>query len=597
MSNAIEITELNLDKLSFHKMMEDYCFTKSKRLAELLDLPYRPDIEGAYMPPEREDSYFQHNDKSSYHIVQWNPRTMESRTVRNYRRDCLARWLRERYSDSYLELKSLPDEEIKCDVLIISFPLSISSVKKLVKAKRTVYDRTDNWRHCSNKEAAVNDILAADIADKITCSSSYLMLNDKCILAENRGTRYDVSYKGDIDRYAYIGRHSDKVDYEWMSSLGKEVDLYGDFAGMPSYPHLHLKGTLEEPELVERLTHYKAGLIAFVDNEWTKGMLPIKLYNYVNAGLEVIVHNCPMAEEALKKGLMQEDWNDTFSKIVGNDISLVSKREGFSIWWSLSLACNFNCGYCCQRKSKKQYNADVDKVSRKLSELIRNDIKWNKYQISLLGGEPALFDLHTILRNLSEAGKPISVSVLTNFSLHSKEWWHKLYSYPNLTVNITASCHISQIKDFDEWADKAVGLERFKAKFVVNDDNWLDSKNVIDSYIIPKGLAYSLEGMRDSSNNLMNVSDNLKRIILEHGNDQTDRIQKVHKLCDGIVECDLRLSIKGNVVTAACKYISLFEDYPVDELSELGYKKVMCPYIKQCNLCMTNGISSYSNIV
>lgn len=637
MSHNIEFTKKNLGYYTIHKDMkeqnspDDYLFTRDPLIHHIYGIPLDKEAHTDYLPPENNGHLSRpfNNVKLSSGIIQWYPPSITSWSIKNYRRDIFRDLFKEKYGDDFKVMENLG--EYDCHILYISFPLEVKPLLALGHADIVIYDRTDYWPDCVGKTLQEGDLAALRRADIVICSSQFIYdktvewYNDKSKvipvhLIQNGGTRYDVSYKGDIDRYAYAGRDSIKVDYDWMNSLDKEVDLYGDFPEEKATDRIHLKGMLDEKEMVEKLTHYKAGLMAFTESDWTKGMFPIKLYNYLNAGLPVLTHNCPETDLILSQKKPEEildefEWHGVFNQVAkiidghrGDEQLnwemkklLPGRREDtYYIWWSLSLACNFNCSYCCQRSSQTPYKPeDVIKSTQHLADLIKKDETKELYDISILGGEPALFDLHKMFEILNATGKPITINVLTNFALKDREWWEKLYSFENITTRITASCHAEQMAakniSYDDWADKAKGLPGyFVAKFVVNDKTWPEAKRIINKYIEPREIKWQLEGCRDKWNRLDCVGEDVLCQIRESrtgGIPQTDRIQMMHGLDVDMVECDLRFAIKGDFVVAACKYGLRFEPYSLFDVKELPYKSVLCPYLKGCNLCMTNRIT------
>ena len=96
---------------------------------------------------------------------------------------------------------------------------------------------------------------------------------------------------------------------------------------------------------------------------------------------------------------------------------------------------------------------------------------YDEIQISITGGEPTLYDLPEIIDILKGEKYHLTIMLLTNFSLHDVDWWNSLKK-DNVTVNINASCHLTQIKDYDAWIDKAsklTNVDMFKVKYIISD--------------------------------------------------------------------------------------------------------------------------------
>lgn len=266
---------------------------------------------------------------------------------------------------------------------------------------------------------------------------------------------------------------------------------------------------------------------------------------------------------------------------------LVRRPEDImSIWWSISKQCNFRCPYCCQT-NKTVYIVDVNGVSKHLRSLMEKS-NFKKFQISLLGGEPALFDLETIIKNLSSDDWSLRVDLLTNFSLKDADYYKHLQNlHPNTSVFICASCHISQVKDMDAWMQKIRDVgEHVKAKFVIGDSNFEETMKVIEKY---PDIPMSFEGMRDA-NHYPLFNDDIAQFIREHGGKQTDLIVKVHSLNVDEVDCWRRLAIRGDKVHSGCKMKeTIYSIYDLDSLDWI-YRK--CNLSKVCNVCMVGRLQA-----
>ncbi len=517
--------------------------------------------------------------------------------IGNYRRHKLRKYLNDTFDYAYANDNTVGE----CDTLIISKPFKWKIALKSIKYKRLIYDRSDYW-YAFGVEDEYDLIKKADVVINSTdfLYNDSLKHNDNCMLIYNGSTVREYKKLPKVDRYVYIGRSGKKIDWEWMNGLDLPVDVYGEIeSGVPKMDNIKAMGYRSEKELTEILSQYKAGLVPFNEDEFNKGMLPIKIFNYLDAGLEIITHNCPEAVSYLKYHKDEpHDWSDRFSKFpLENNASnfYLLKRDNVnavSVWWSMSKACNFNCPYCCQRNSTKDSinNDEAIKVSKHLHKLFKES-GYKKIQLSILGGEPALFDLPAILHNINDESFELEVTILTNFSLKDAEWWN---SIDVGKVTILASFHVSQLKDVDGWIEKAKKMKhKFIAKFVVTDDNFEQTKQM-EAKCIGNGLTVELEGARDDNHHPMfgeEVLDYIKSkyqpsMFTYNGSSytQTELIMKVHRDAPNTVLCRKRLAIRGNTIQSGCKY--KMKSKSIYDLEKLDWDEIVCDKIRQCNLCM-----------
>lgn len=517
----------------------------------------------------------------------------------NYRRHKLRKYLNANFDYTYVNESEIGE----CDTLIISKPFKWKIALKNIKYKRLIYDRSDYW-YAHGVEDEYDLIKKADVVINSTdfLYNDSLKYNDNCMLIYNGSTVREYKKLPKIDKYVYIGRSEKKIDWEWMNSLDLPVDVYGEIGSYDlKYNNITMMGYKTEKELSEILSQYKAGLVAFNEDEFNKGMLPIKIFNYLDAGLEIITHNCPEADNYLKYHKDEpHDWWDRFSKFPLEPPEFHLSRRGedtISVWWSMSRACNFNCPYCCQvnRARDNINNEEAIKVSKHLHKLFKES-RFKKIKLSILGGEPALFDLPTILHNMDDEAYDFEVSILTNFSLRDADWWNSI----NVKSTIVASFHVSQLKDVDGWIEKAKKMKHiFRAKFVITDDN-LEQVKQMEAKCRENGLTVELEGARDYNHHPMFGEEVLEYIksryqpnmIAYRGNkyNQTELIMKVHQEAPNTVLCRKRLAIRGNTIQSGCKYI--MENKSIYDLEKLDWTEIKCDKIKQCNLCMVGEVKA-----
>lgn len=478
-----------------------------------------------------------------------------------------------------------------CHILYVSGPVQYDFLNHFIRYDILVYDRTDNWTAHNGAEKYL-----IEKANIVINSSEWLYNDSKSkrgvntYYIPNGCTKFNpIEGAEKTDRYVYLGNNCfDKIDLEEMNKY--PTDVYGkyvDVALLKDYPNLEYKGFLEEKDFPTVLPKYKGGLIPFKKDDWTAGMLPIKYFVYKSAGLPVISTYDYGDIETKDWKDIGEEILDLIEKSKSIDYKLVRRPEDrMSIWWSISRACNFRCPYCCQT-NKTAKKVDVNKVSKHLRSLMEKS-KYNKFQISLLGGEPVLFDLETIIKNLSSDKWSLNVDLLTNLSLKDADYYKKLQTlHPNTKVKINASCHISQIKDMDAWMQKIRDIgSNVVAKFVIGDSNFEETKKVVDKY---QDVPMIFEGMRDADHNPL-FSSEVADYIRNNNDTQTDLIKNVHLLNISKVKCWKRLSLRGDEVVSGCKMKEATKS--VYDLDTLDWIYRECNLSKVCNLCMVAKMES-----
>lgn len=106
----------------------------------------------------------------------------------------------------------------------------------------------------------------------------------------------------------YIGSLDDRIDYDlleyciWRSPeydyvfLGR-INSEAGKASLAKYPNVKLLGSKSPTELPEYLRKFDLGIIPFVKNEFTKGIYPLKINEYLAAGIPVVATNfAPMSD-------------------------------------------------------------------------------------------------------------------------------------------------------------------------------------------------------------------------------------------------------------------------------------------------------------
>lgn len=137
-------------------------------------------------------------------------------------------------------------------------------------------------------------------------------------------------------RFVYAGNLAAyRIDFGWLRDLARArpdaalvligVVGHGDPAGAPAgwrelcaEPNVHFLGSRPQRRLPEYFAASDVALIPFLDNEHTRASLPLKLWEYLAAGLPVVARRLPNLEKAAADGLLRlADTADEFVAAVG----------------------------------------------------------------------------------------------------------------------------------------------------------------------------------------------------------------------------------------------------------------------------------------
>lgn len=448
-------------------------------------------------------------------IIQYSPAEKWKR--KNYRRVKLSKWLDNNYDYARADESSIGE----CDTLIISRPHNWQFAAENIKHNQLIFDRSDYWVG-DGVEEETDLIKVADIVINSTdfLYQDSLKYNKNSYLIYNGSTVREYKKLPKIDKYVYLGRSGNKIDWEWMNSLDLPVDVYGEIkTDIPSYDNITIKGYKTEEELTEVLSQYKAGLVAFNTRDFNRGMLPIKIFNYLDARIEIMTHNCPEADNYLKYHKDEpHDWNTRFEgfrqfidkKIKMDDIVRVEKtNDNFKISWKMTDACNYRCPYCYMKeavaKQKHTPQEDVERIASRIDKLIEVQANGRGVMLHLIGGEICLYDLISVLDKIkSEQLK--SVIFATNFS-KDLEYWEKLSDYchkRDVKPIIIASFHLTEC-NHEEFVSKAINLG-VHVKAVINVDNIETYRPYFDR-LVKNGNAVEVTVERDNENSAKKLTE------------------------------------------------------------------------------------------
>jgi glycosyltransferase involved in cell wall biosynthesis len=182
------------------------------------------------------------------------------------------------------------------------------------------FNETAHLYHCYDEIGAADwfGVHGADLeraympkVDGVICTSRGLYntkkaYNKNTFLVQN-GVNFDLFNQGFKDNISeeqkiigYIGTIDDRMDYELLEKLFAEYpDWAFHFIGRCNYdkgkqilsefPNVKLLGSMPVTSLPEALAAFHAGLIPFVKNDFTQGIYPLKINEYLAAGIPVIL--------------------------------------------------------------------------------------------------------------------------------------------------------------------------------------------------------------------------------------------------------------------------------------------------------------------
>lgn len=232
----------------------------------------------------------------------------DTRIIHEYRRYRLNKWLTNLYGDKVTTYNSIEPSIVNVynSNIILSKPiLPIKLINLLHRQNNFIlFDRTDNWGACDvhNKYRELEVIKASDV---VTNSAHYLyedslVSNTNSKLVTNGCT--DVmpiyGYKFDKPTAIYAGVNSNKLNIPFIESL---AELHPDWNFLIllnnevrfKHPNIILSTYISDIDAYYNiLSRCHVGLIPFYDTGWTRGMLPLKVYDYMKAHLPIYYLNC-----------------------------------------------------------------------------------------------------------------------------------------------------------------------------------------------------------------------------------------------------------------------------------------------------------------
>ncbi|MDM7498893.1 hypothetical protein [Lactococcus lactis] len=200
---------------------------------------------------------------------------------------------------------------LEADFILMDQPLFAPALSKLDLKGKIIYRPTDVYLEGSMVESQK---VALKIADGVI-ATSHTVLNNLNINSdlpkhvEENGVEFYRFYSkpskiNNRDNVVYLGSLDERFDWGLIRYLAikfsdLKFDLYGTIRNFDPRnnndensiilpPNIRLLGPVPYEEVPYILKKYKIGLLPFVNNELNQGRSPMKLYEYLASGLNVV---------------------------------------------------------------------------------------------------------------------------------------------------------------------------------------------------------------------------------------------------------------------------------------------------------------------
>lgn len=212
-----------------------------------------------------------------------------------------------------------------------------------------------------------------------------------------------------------------------------------------------------------------------------------------------------------------------------SDINKIYKNgnnKEVNISWQMTYWCNYNCEYCIQKGSKNN-----GKVFPNMSFLCQQALNINntieasdvtRFKLSLIGGEITYIDLKYLFDNYLTSTKITKVHITTNLS-RDIDYFIDITNYfneKNIKVKIVPSLHLTQIKNLDDFINKAKYLKS-RVELVVSEYNLSLLENAIVK-LLEANLSPYLEIDRLSTNPTY-IEEVTNNLILKYNLQKEDK--------------------------------------------------------------------------
>jgi teichuronic acid biosynthesis glycosyltransferase TuaH len=238
--------------------------------------------------------------------------------------------------------KKNPIFNINFDVVICDYPFFYSVLSK-IKYKKLIYRPTDNYTSMSGEKVRFYEKKICYEAQKIISTSETVkneilknygvQLKDKSHVIENG---YDQNFfynkNENINRKncVYIGALDYRFDYEALKVLANEnpevsFDIFGPLPknylssiepNFRNCGNVSFKGVVDYEIVPEILNRYRVGILPLTNNDSNRGRSPMKLWEYLSCGLNIVYSNIEHVNEipCVHRYNNLNDINEIFNK-------------------------------------------------------------------------------------------------------------------------------------------------------------------------------------------------------------------------------------------------------------------------------------------
>ena len=210
------------------------------------------------------------------------------------------------------------------DVLIIDQPL-LASLRGLLPTQMVVYRPTDVYE---GERAVIAQTALLKNVDAVVATSAVVLDSLRGQLAGHARTLVlpngvdtgHFSLQGGVDRagFVYVGALDHRIDWDSVGRLARALPTVPfDFFGAGARPgsmlpsNVHVKGPVPYQRLPSLLQQYRAGLLPFTSTSENAGRSPMKLYEFLACGLNILAINAPTVAQAGAPGV----WTTTVADV------------------------------------------------------------------------------------------------------------------------------------------------------------------------------------------------------------------------------------------------------------------------------------------
>jgi len=242
--------------------------------------------------------------------------------------------------------KALTSLNMQDDLLVFSYNPLFTKIfnKKRFPCEKTIFEAVDNWlEHPNFAKAKYQERLEKNYIDIAECADHVFTVSDDLRgLFESRENVKWVPNGVDFDHWqvkegkelkdfkdikkpivGYHGILQERLDQDLLSYLANnnpDIDfvLIGwkwgrtDFSKIENYANVHFLGQKNYEELPQYINKFSVAIIPHKIDQFTKSMNPLKIYEYLAAGKQVVstpVAGLELFENDIKVGNTKQEFN------------------------------------------------------------------------------------------------------------------------------------------------------------------------------------------------------------------------------------------------------------------------------------------------